>query len=126
MSGFDLVGFIAEPSLVVLNHCRKDQLLQIANHLDISLLTIIKKKLRTLIVDKMVELGHMLLAAKPEMGVLGGAAAGESLSPKKGKAPGGESAYGRVSDEEGGRPKTPFTLSQFDALSDNGDESRRD
>ena len=56
MSWFDWKLFVDSPRLDQVDGCRKDDLVQIANHFSITLpKQILKRELKALIVDKLVE-----------------------------------------------------------------------
>lgn len=58
---------MANPSLSVLNICRKDKKVQIASRLNLTFSKpILKRVLKALIVEKMAMLGHTLLPAPAE------------------------------------------------------------
>ncbi|KAL4006226.1 NLR family CARD domain-containing protein 3 [Sarotherodon galilaeus] len=93
---FCLEDFLKAPSVVLLESCRKCELLQIAEHLKLQVSkTLHKSDLKARVVDKLVEAGLMQAPDLPGVPV--------------------------VSDERG---KTPRTLPRYDPLSPGSSEAR--
>ena len=68
---FDLDYLLANPSLTQLKGCRRDKLVQIANHFRIPFSKqILKRDLKALIVGDLVEQGVIVLPVQDELPVL--------------------------------------------------------
>lgn len=77
---FDLDSFLATPSLSQIDRCRKDDLAKIAHHFSITYpKPILKRELKALIVDKLVELKLIVLPVQSESAVLDDGTLSEGL-----------------------------------------------
>ncbi len=71
MAGFDLEAFISAPNLEQLDKCRKDDLISIAAHFQISVLKQqLKREIKNIVLQKLVELGVLVLPEVIEDGSL--------------------------------------------------------
>ncbi|KAJ8375908.1 hypothetical protein SKAU_G00064880 [Synaphobranchus kaupii] len=107
MADFDLETFIKSPSVVVFEKCRKADLVLIAQHYGISVTKqSLKKEIRSVVWDRLVELGIFVLPdVQPEL-EQGGAAAFETP----------------LIEEKEERPQ-PVNLPRFESLSPASSES---
>ncbi|MED6285422.1 hypothetical protein CHARACLAT_029145, partial [Characodon lateralis] len=128
MAQFNLKRFLESPSLELLESCQKDDLAQISAHFCIYYLRqFLKKELRNLVVEKLVELGVLVFSeisvssvAQPAL-TSAAVAQSEALSSDEG----GKKVLGKppavspdVDAEVGVGIKTPYTLPRFNPLSD--------
>ncbi len=71
MAGFDLEAFISAPNLEQLDKCRKDDLISIAAHFQIYVLKQqLKREIKNIVLQKLVELGVLVLPEVIEDGSL--------------------------------------------------------
>ncbi|XP_023180999.1 uncharacterized protein LOC111605866 [Xiphophorus maculatus] len=117
MSGtFSLEHFLADPSLELIDSCRKNELLQIVEYFQLQVpKQVLKGDLKALIVDKLVEIG---VIKEPDLPEAAAVPSRETLSVEDFKD--GPSAEAAVSD----RGKTPRTLPRYDPLSSVSSEGR--
>ena len=81
---FDLDNLLANPSLTQLDGCRKDELVQVANHFRIPFpKQILKRNLKALIVGDLVEQGVIVLPVRDELPVLADGALTEAGGSQK-------------------------------------------
>ncbi|XP_058254433.1 uncharacterized protein LOC131358974 [Hemibagrus wyckioides] len=68
MATFDLQAFVSAPSLECLDNCRKDNLLEIAAHFELPVpRQLVKKEIKRLILEKLVELHLLGPSVDPEV-----------------------------------------------------------
>lgn len=116
MSPFDIENFLANPSLRLIDSCRKDDLAKIADHFSITYTKqLLKRELKALVVGKLVELKVIVLPAQSEPAVLEDGALSEVAGSRKLEGdPHGAQVVSGVEGEADERLKTLFTLPRFD------------
>lgn len=118
---FDLNLFLATPSISQINSCRKDDLAKIADHFNISYSKqLLKRELKALIIDRLVEMEVIVLPEISESAVLEDGTLSEEVCDQK---LGGE-PHGAPTPVREGQAKTPVTLPRYDPLSPTSSGSR--
>ena len=108
---FDLEHFVVHPTLTQIASCRKEELGQIAVHFGITFAkTLLKKELKALAIDKLVEQGVMI---RPEQIGPAAIAVGTPALAEEGQSLEAQTAS-RVEGEAEGRVKTLFTIPRYD------------
>ncbi|KAL3065650.1 hypothetical protein OYC64_015747 [Pagothenia borchgrevinki] len=123
MAYFDLESFLVCPSYEQLDQCRKDYLFEIAQHFSFTVSKqMLKKDLKALVVDELVERGLLVLPVQSELAVSD--AMPESLERQKHEAEPSAVQVEGGDGEDGGRFKAPFQLPRYDLSSPGSSDSR--
>ncbi len=115
MSAFNLHYFLANPSLIQINSCCKDELVQIANHFSLIFpKPILKRDFKALVLGKLVEIGLIVLLVQSESATL--KANSVESQKEEGTLP-LVTAAARMSSGANDGLKMPLTLPRYDPLS---------
>lgn len=120
MASFDLKSFLIRPSVKQLDQCRKEDLVEIAQHFSLTgVRQLLKADLKAVIVDELVERGNLVLPAMSDAVPEDWETQKLEAEPSAAQGEGGDS-------EDNGRFTPPLAFPRHEALSPGGSVGSRE